>query len=81
MEHCKTHSAIGTKASALSLAKPSWPSQHDQPTTLHTLQHELGTSENMNRIYPNDTWMHSGSMQAVADFSRSIGLRPAAKKG
>jgi hypothetical protein len=37
MEHWKTHSAIGTKASALSLTKPSWPSQHDLPTTLHTL--------------------------------------------
>src|ERR1035437_6479803 len=37
MEHWKTHSAIGTKASALSLTKPRWPSQHDQPTTLHAL--------------------------------------------
>ena len=37
MEHWKTHSVIGTKASGLSLTTPSWPSQHDQPTTLHTL--------------------------------------------
>jgi len=33
----KTHSVIGTKASGLSLTKPNWFSQHDQPTTLHTL--------------------------------------------
>ena len=37
MEHWKTHSVIGTKAFGLSLTTPSWPSQHDQPTTLHTL--------------------------------------------
>jgi xylulokinase len=33
----KTHFVIGTKASGLSLTKPNWFSQHDQPTTLHTL--------------------------------------------
>ena len=30
------HFVIGTKASGLSLTKPNWLSQHDQPTTLHT---------------------------------------------
>src|ERR1035437_8901975 len=33
----KTRFAIGTKASGLSLAKPKRFGQHDQPTTLHTL--------------------------------------------
>jgi hypothetical protein len=33
----KMHSVIGTKASGLSPTKCSWLSQHDQPTTLHTL--------------------------------------------
>ncbi len=33
----KTHSVIGSRASGLSLTKPSWLSQHDQPTALHTL--------------------------------------------
>jgi hypothetical protein len=33
----KARSAIGTKASGPSLTKPSWLSQRDQPTTLHTL--------------------------------------------
>lgn len=33
----KTRSAIGAKASGRSLTKPRWLSQHDQPTTLHTL--------------------------------------------
>ena len=35
----KTHFAIGIKASGLSLTKPNWFSQHDQPTILHTLFH------------------------------------------
>ena len=34
----KTHSVIGTKASGLSLIKLRWLSQHDLPTTLHTLE-------------------------------------------
>ena len=38
MEHWKTRSAIGTKASIPSLTKPNWFSQHGQPTTLHTIQ-------------------------------------------
>jgi len=37
----KTRFAIGTKASGLSLTKPSWLSQHDQPTTLHTLDRDI----------------------------------------
>ncbi|MGB8479564.1 MAG: hypothetical protein WCE63_12085 [Acidobacteriaceae bacterium] len=37
----KTHFVIGTKASGLSLTKPNWFTQHDQPTTLHTLEHLL----------------------------------------
>jgi hypothetical protein len=35
----KTHSVIGTNASGLSLTKPNRFCQHDQPTTLHTLQY------------------------------------------
>jgi hypothetical protein len=36
-----THSVIGTKASGPSLTKPNRFWQHDLPTTLHTLQHDL----------------------------------------
>ena len=33
----KMHSVIGTKAFGRSWSKPKWLSQHDHPTTLHTL--------------------------------------------
>jgi predicted nuclease of restriction endonuclease-like (RecB) superfamily len=33
----KTPSVIGTRDSGRSLTNPNWLSQHDQPTTLHTL--------------------------------------------
>ena len=32
------HSVIGTKAFGRSWSQPKWLSQHDHPTTLHTLQ-------------------------------------------
>jgi hypothetical protein len=70
MEHWKTHSAIGTKASALSLTKPSWPSQHDQPTTLHTLAESAPTLTVAGRL-PNITSEIKASIASVSsDFFR-----------
>ena len=53
------HFVIGTKASGLSLTKPNWLSQHDQPTTLHTLliqwhREKAGTIEAVHDVLKND---------------------------
>ena len=35
-------------------------------------QHELVTPENVDKIYPNDAWMHTGANAPVGDLKRSI---------
>ena len=47
MEHWKTHTAIGTKASGHFMPKPNRFCQHDLPTTLHTHHNMRGYAEHL----------------------------------